>query len=100
MEATTFFRTQPRAEAPLARTEGRMHPRVDRYRARRCACSPERAGASFERLEKRVLLSAVDVLTQHNDNARTGENLSETVLNTSNVNQASFGRLYSRAVDD
>ena len=41
----------------------------------------------------------VSVLTQHNDNSRTGLNANETVLNTSNVNVASFGKLFSRAVD-
>jgi hypothetical protein len=41
-----------------------------------------------------------DVWTQHYDNARTGATLVETKLNTSNVNGASFGKLFARAVDD
>jgi hypothetical protein len=44
--------------------------------------------------------SEVSVTTQRYDNARTGQNLSETLLNTSNVNQAEFGKLFSRMVDD
>ncbi len=39
------------------------------------------------------------VLTQHNDNNRTGANLNETILNTSNVNQKRFGKLFVRPVD-
>ena len=42
----------------------------------------------------------VNVTTQRYDNARTGENLSEQVLNTSNVNPARFGKLFTRKVDD
>ena len=39
------------------------------------------------------------VLTQHNDNARTGDNLQETLLNTANVNAQSFGKLGTLNVD-
>ena len=40
-----------------------------------------------------------DVLTNRNNNARTGANLRETTLNTENVNVTSFGKLFSRTVD-
>lgn len=40
------------------------------------------------------------VLTQHNDNYRSGENLTETALTVANVNTNSFGLLYTRPVDD
>jgi len=42
----------------------------------------------------------VDVLTQHNDNSRTGASLRETVLTPANVNKAQFGMLFKRVVDD
>jgi hypothetical protein len=42
----------------------------------------------------------VDVLTQHNDNARTGVNLRETLLTPANVNRTRFGMLFKRVVDD
>ena len=43
--------------------------------------------------------AATDVVTYHNDVARTGQNLQETILNLSNVNSASFGKLTSMSVD-
>ena len=40
-----------------------------------------------------------DVLTYHNDVARTGQNLSEKSLTTSKVNSSSFGKLFAIPVD-
>ena len=42
---------------------------------------------------------AQDVLTYHNNNARTGLNPQETILTPANVNSASFGKLFTIPVD-
>jgi hypothetical protein len=40
----------------------------------------------------------MNVTTHHNDNARTGANLGETVLNVGSVGGA-FGRIFERKVE-
>ena len=39
------------------------------------------------------------VLTYHNDNSRTGQNLNESVLSPANVTQSKFGKLFSYPLD-
>src|SRR5215510_4473043 len=43
--------------------------------------------------------TATDVLTYHNDNARTGQNLTESVLTPARVNVSTFGKLRVLSVD-
>jgi hypothetical protein len=45
------------------------------------------------------LAAQSNVLTYHNDAARTGQDLAETTLTTSNVNSATFGKLFQATLD-
>ncbi len=47
-----------------------------------------------------VVLGSVGLYTQHNDNARTGANLHETILTPANVNPRQFGLLFRHVLDN
>jgi fibronectin type 3 domain-containing protein len=56
----------------------------------------------LEPLETRLAPTASSLssmLTYHNDNASTGQNLNETLLTAANVNVNSFGKLFRTSVD-
>src|SRR6478672_3669544 len=50
-------------------------------------------------LQSSLVFSQVNVTTYHYDNARTGQNVQETVLTPSNVDVNQFGKLFTVPVD-
>jgi len=46
-----------------------------------------------------VALAQSNILTYHNDNMRTGQNLNEVILTPANVSSSRFGKLFSVTMD-
>ncbi|MGA8153363.1 MAG: pyrrolo-quinoline quinone [Terriglobales bacterium] len=57
------------------------------------------SGKSVNSNSASLTVNSNDVVTYHNDNARTGQNLNETTLTPANVNSAHFGKIGFDAVD-
>jgi outer membrane protein assembly factor BamB len=76
-------------------------------RAFRGSCPPRIGRSTFVSLFGLICFSlcvalassATDVVTYHNDIARTGQNLQETILTTANVKSSLFGKLFTLRVD-
>ena len=67
---------------------------------RRCrsVALPALASITIAVMATAMVQGQVNVTTYQNDIGRTGQNLSETILNTSNVNPTLFGKLFSQSV--
>ena len=66
---------------------------------RRTRLAPVIAFVTLVLISVFVTQAQVNVLTGHNDNARTGLNPNETILTPTNVNIYGFGKIFSRPLD-
>ncbi len=80
--------------------ESDFNGEIDEVRIYNRALNEKEIKAIYDQSAPSSVSDGVDVPTQRNDIARSGLNLREKQLNTGNVRRDSFGKLFSRAVDD
>src|SRR5215831_16927129 len=84
----------------VARNHGRVKDEEESVKHKSC-------GSHLARVILWALMLAVaspagqaqSVLTWHNDNYRTGQNVKESILTLTNVNSTQFGKKFTRSVD-
>jgi hypothetical protein len=76
-----------------------VHATLTRASNRTCSLLSATAIFAIVCLPLSIASAQNDVLTHHNDVARTGQNLNETILNPGNVNVSQFGKLFTQNVD-
>jgi len=64
------------------------------------SCATEQRASTEDVAESDQRLGSFNILTRNIDLGRTGANLNETVLKTSNVNSSTFGKVFELPVDD
>lgn len=94
-----LFNRVPQEGSARGSASGFMRELVSQMPVLRCAPRRVMSMVILSLLSATLLQGQVSVLTSRNDNGRTGLNSSESFLNSSNVNSATFAKLGAYNVD-